>query len=266
MEAQLKDRDTRTRSYKVVNNLRNPCPGHPEKFFHVPPRSSDEPTLLERYRTVNLGLYLIVRPVSHIPAQGHLIFFQVNRPIDIEQYLAPCACGQCAEHCGCRGNDSMLVGVVEFTETPENVVFRGVGESVVRLFPFYKRGFELGYTFYHSARTGSIGAPALEDGELKESWLLNVKTGIVKEYEMVNKVVKGGPQLVQGLSGHQDDIGIKADTGVPDGGERSNKATTFIRFFVDMDGVWFTLCKLDKPPIEVVDYGLGPKDLEPYPV
>ena len=159
----------------------------------------------------------------------------------------------------------MLVGVVEFTETPENVVFRGVGKSVVRLFPFYKRGFELGYTFYHSARTGLIGAPALEDGELKASFLLNVKTGVVQEHELVNKVVKAGAQLVQGLSGHQDDIGVESDLGVPDGGERSNKATTFIRLFVDMDGVWFTLCKLGKLPIQVVDYGCGPKDLEPYP-
>ena len=63
MKSQLEARDPRTRSYYVVNKFGDSCPGHPEKFFHVPPRSSDEPTLLERYRAVNLGLYLVVRPV-----------------------------------------------------------------------------------------------------------------------------------------------------------------------------------------------------------
>ena len=125
----------------------------------------------------------------------------------------------------------MLVSVVEFSKKPEHILVRGIGKSAVRLFPFYERGYGRGYTFYHSRCMGSIPAPRVEDGKLELSLLLNIETGVVQKHELVNEVVQAGTQVVQGFAGHQDDIGVKADPGVLNGGERSDNSTVFIRFF-----------------------------------
>ena len=160
---------------KSVDDLGDTCPGFPERLFKFT-RSSNGLTLLDYYRAGNaLCLYLLVRLVRPVPAiseQQHLIFFQHQGTIDMEQRIDTplCMCGQCAERDEHHRNHSMLVGVVEFSENPEYILVRGMGESFVRLFPFYERCLERGYTFYHSARSGSIPAPRVKDRELEPSF------------------------------------------------------------------------------------------------
>ncbi len=254
---------TKDLGIKLANDLGDTCPGFPEKLYKVPSNPGDKVELLKPYREARICLYLLVRSANGERSKNHLIFFQQRVPVHVEQRcaLVPCVCGQCAEHNKRCGDDSMLVGVVEFSENPEHIIVRGTGDSFVRLFPLYERCLERGYTFYHSARSGSIPAPGFEDGKLESSLFLEIKTGFVQKHDLMNEMVKTRSQVVQGLPGQQDDIDIELEAGVSDCGKRYG-GTPFLRFFIDSDGVWFTLCKLVKVPIQVVDYGFGPFNFE----